>query len=59
MTAERRFMKAVHRLDGSNFELDPQQIARTNETHVVVPIVWLIVVVEALGEFVNSDGWLK
>lgn len=59
MTAERNLNKALRRLEGTNFELAPQHVVRSSDTHIVVPIVWLIVVVEALGDFINNDEWLK
>jgi hypothetical protein len=58
-TADRALSKALRRLEGSNFELDPQEIARTSTTHAVVPIMWLVTVLEALGAFVDSEGWMK
>lgn len=60
MTAvERALTKAIQKLQDTNFELDVQELTRTSATHALVPIIWLVNVLDALAEFVSKDDWLK
>jgi hypothetical protein len=54
----RQLSRALRRLQGTTFEVDPQQVDHDGTT-AKVPIIWLIKVLDALGEFVHRDEWMK
>ena len=40
------------------FEVDPQEVDHDGVT-AKVPLVWLCKVLDALGEFIHHDEWMK
>ena len=53
----RQLTKALARLNGTMFECPEPPKQTTNG--IEVSAVWLLLVIEALSEFVHNDEWIR